>query len=113
MKSRCRAGNHRSKPYRPAGRGKTQAFVSFGAGLTWVDPRAGEFDSGLGGSILIGGGLRVPVRDGLAFRFDARGYLTFTETELEGRCGPDRCSIDFSGDGPFQLDLLAGVTFGF
>ncbi|MDH3458902.1 MAG: hypothetical protein OER90_18835 [Gemmatimonadota bacterium] len=104
---------HAGTSYRPQGRGRTQGFVMFGLGLTWVDPRPSEFDTGLGGSLLIGGGFRVAIRPAVAFRLDARGYATFTDTELKGRCGDSACSIDFAGSGPFQVDVLAGVSFAF
>jgi hypothetical protein len=84
----------------------------FGLGLTWVDPPS-EFDSELGGSILAGGGFRTPIRSGLDFRFDVRGYATFTDTALEGDCGGAACEIEFSGGGSFQLELLAGLAFDF
>jgi hypothetical protein len=98
--------------YRGAsGSGRTQGFVLFGLGLTWVDPEPGEFDSELGGSLLVGGGFRKPVKPKIDFRFDARAYLTFTEMRLEGVCGGVGCSIEFSGGGKMQVELLAGLAF--
>jgi hypothetical protein len=99
--------------YRGAGGGRTQGFVMFGLGLTWVDPRPGEFDSGLGGSLVVGGGFRTAVRPAIDFRFDARGYATFTEMKLDGVCGGVGCSIEFVGGGEFQIELLAGLAFAF
>lgn len=104
---------HLGTAFRPPSKGKTQGFVLFGAGVTWIDPGPAEFDSNLGGSLVIGGGFRRPIRPALAFRFDARGYMTFMETRLDGVCGGVGCSIDFAGNGAFQLELLGGLSFGF
>jgi hypothetical protein len=104
---------HVGTSYRGKGGGRTQGFVMFGLGLTWVDPERGEFDSELGGSIVIGGGFRTPIRPALDLRFDVRGYAAFTETRLQGVCGGVGCSIEFAGGGEFQIELLAGVAFGF
>jgi hypothetical protein len=104
---------HVGTSYRGAGDGRTQGFVIFGLGLTWVDPKPGEFDSGLGGSLVLGGGFRTPVRPSIAFRFDARGYAAFTETTLDGVCGGVGCSIEFVGGGELQIELLAGLAFEF
>jgi hypothetical protein len=102
---------HLGTSYRGSGPGRTQGFVLFGLGATWVDPRPGEFDTGLGGSLVVGGGFRTPVKPTIDLRFDARGYLTFTETTLDGICGGGGCSIEFSGGGRLQVDLLAGLAF--
>lgn len=104
---------HLGTSYRGSGAGRTQGFVLFGLGATWVDPRPGEFDSGLGGSLVVGGGFRTVVKPAIDFRFDARGYLTFTETTLDGTCGGVGCSIEYTGGGGFQVDLLAGLAFEF
>jgi hypothetical protein len=103
---------HIGTSYRSESSDSTQGFVMFGLGLTWVDPPR-EFDAELGSSILVGGGFRTPIRPGMAFRFDVRGYLTFTDTTLSGRCGDVGCEIDFRGSGTFQMELLAGLAFDF
>ena len=104
---------HVGTSYRGAGSGPTQGFVMFGLGLTSVDPRPGAFESGWGGSLVLGGGFRTPVRSGIDFRFDARGYLTFTEMKLDGICGGVGCSIEFAGGGQLQVEVLVGLAFGF
>jgi hypothetical protein len=104
---------HLGTSYRGSGAGRTQGFVLFGLGVTWVDPKPGEFDSGLGGSLVVGGGFRKPVKPTIDFRFDARAYLTFTETTMDGTCGGVGCSIEFTGGGALQVDLLAGLAFEF
>ena len=81
--------------------------------LVVPDPDPDEFDSAVGGSLLVGGGVRVPIRPDMALRFDTRGYVTFTETELKGVCGGVGCTIDFSGSGRFQVELSAGLVFEF
>ena len=103
---------HVGTSYRPVGKKRTQGFVMFGFGLTWLDPPA-EFDAELGASLLVGGGFRTPLKPKIDLRFDVRGYITFTDTELKGQCGGVACSIDFAGGGVLQVDLLVGVSFGF
>ena len=44
---------------------------------------------------------------------DARAYLTFTELTLDGLCGGGGCSIEFTGGGELQVELLAGLAFEF
>jgi hypothetical protein len=104
---------HVGSSYRSKSDDRAQGFVVFGLGLTWVDPEPSEFESGLGGSILAGGGFRTPIRPGITFRFDLRGYATFTDTELKGICGGVGCVIEFTGSGTLQLDMLAGLSFQF
>ena len=48
-----------------------------------------------------------------ALRIEGRGYLTFTETELEGRCGGVSCTIDFAASGALQVDVLGGLVLTF
>jgi hypothetical protein len=104
---------HAGTSYRSKHDDRTHGFVMFGLGLTWVDPHPGKFDAATGGSILVGGGMRVPVRSGMVLRFDARGYATFTDTTLNGQCGGVACQIDFTGSGAFQIELSAGLAFDF
>jgi hypothetical protein len=103
---------HVGTSYRPEGSGRARGFVMFGLGLIWVDP-PDEFDAELGSSLLVGGGVRTPISSSVTFRFDARVYMTLTDTTLSGRCGGVGCQIDFAGGGAFQLELLAGLTFDF
>ena len=103
---------HIGTSYGPKSTGRTQGFVMLGLGLTLIDPPH-EFDTAVGGSILVGGGFRTPIRPGMVFRFDVRGYATFTDTTLQGLCGGVVCEFDFTGSGSFQLELLAGLTFEF
>ena len=104
---------HVGTSFRGKNRERTHGFVMLGLGLTWVDPDPGEFDSDVGGSLLVGGGLRIPIRPAMTLRLDARGYATFTDTELKGVCGGVGCKIDFTGSGAFQMDLSAGLAFAF
>lgn len=103
---------HIGTSYRSKIGDRTHGFVMFGLGLTWIDPPS-EFDAAWGSSLLIGGGVRTPIRPGMVFRFDVRGYATFTNTTLRGRCGGSVCQISITGSGAFQLELLAGLTFEF
>ena len=101
---------HVGGTYHPKDRARARAFVIVGLGLTWVDPRPAEFDSGIGASILVGGGFRAPLKPKIALRLDIRGYATLVESEIAGRCGGTGCTIDFAGSGGFQIDVLGGVV---
>jgi hypothetical protein len=104
---------HAGGVYRPMRDKKTQPFVMISGGLTWVVPDRGSFDSDGGLSLAVGGGWIVPLDKRLAFRFDARAYMTFSTITLSGTCGGTGCSVRFSGGGALQLEGLFGLSIPF
>jgi Outer membrane protein beta-barrel domain len=62
-------------------------------------------------------GLRVPLRERIALRLEARGYLTFVDTQSSVFCSSGStgatCLLRGSGSTFFQGELLAGIAMSF
>ena len=99
--------------YRPGVNKTTQGFVMVGAGLTWIRPQPSGFSDEFGLSGVIGGGAKIVLSPKIAFRLEARGYLTFTQMTLSGVCGGVGCKVHWSSGGVMQFEGLGGVTFSF
>jgi opacity protein-like surface antigen len=68
-------------------------------------------------SINVGAGLRIPFNPHLSLRLEARGFLTFMDTQSQIFCASGSfggaCAIRGSGDAFFQYDVMAGAAFAF
>ena len=77
----------------------------------------GGLDDSVKFSGSLGLGLSVPVSERVAFRVEARGYLTFVDSESSIFCssiyGEGACRIIASGSTLFQAELTAAIAFGF
>ncbi|MCP3981785.1 MAG: porin family protein [bacterium] len=104
---------HVGSYYSPESTKRFRGFVLFSVGGTWIDTDQPGFSGDRAFSIMGGGGVEVPLTERLAFRADARGYLTLADMEIDGECGGNRCRFEISGDGAFQVDLLVGLTIAF
>jgi Outer membrane protein beta-barrel domain len=97
--------------------GRVQTYVSGGIGATRLSPEGAGLDDSVKFSGSLGLGLLVPVSEHVAFRFEARGYLTLTDSDTAIFCqsdvGGSACRIVASGSTIFQAELSAGVVFGF
>ncbi|MCC7199927.1 MAG: porin family protein [Gammaproteobacteria bacterium] len=97
--------------------GRVQTYVSGGIGATRFSPKGTGLDDAVKFSGSLGLGLLVPVSERVAFRFEARGYLTLTDSDTAIFCtsdiGGSACRIVASGSTIFQAELSAGVVFGF
>lgn len=86
-------------------------------GLTRLSPEPGRASDNTRFSFSLGGGLRVPVSDHFSLRFEARGFLTFVNTNASFFCSSSSaggfCSIHGSGSTFLQYELLAGAAFAF
>jgi hypothetical protein len=86
-------------------------------GLTRFSPGPGSGSDDTRFSVSLGGGLRVPVSNHFSFRFEARGFLTFVNTNTAFFCSSSSaggfCSIRSSGSTFVQYELLAGAAFAF
>lgn len=94
-----------------------QALTPFGGGLLGLthmyssDGDESETKFMLGAS---GGAKFLPPESLLGLRLEARGYFTFAGGGGAGiGCGFGGCSVGFSSDAFFQLDLVAGVILNF
>lgn len=86
-------------------------------GLTRFTPDSGAGNDDTRFSMSLGGGLRVPVSEHFGFRFEARGYLTFINTDSSVFCASGQfggaCAIRAKGSTFGQFELLAGAAFSF
>jgi hypothetical protein len=89
--------------------GRVRPYVTVAVGLTRYGASPGEVGSTIGASGSLGGGIRVPIRDRLSFRFEVRGYATLTSAEVSAVCGPG-CVVQFSAGGWYQLAATAGLA---
>ena len=68
-------------------------------------------------SLSIGGGLRIPVSERFSIRLEARGFLTFVNTDSRFFCTSGAlggaCAIRADGNTFIQYEALAGAAFAF
>jgi hypothetical protein len=94
-----------------------QALTPFGGGMVGLthmysddgDDSATKFMLGISG-----GGKFMRPQSLLGIRAEARGYFTFAGGGGAGiGCGIGGCSVGFSSDAFFQMDLVAGIILNF
>jgi len=94
-----------------------QPYIIGTLGLTRFSPEPGSGSDNTRFSVSFGGGLRVPVSTHFNLRFEARGFLTFVDTNTAFFCSSSAaggfCSIRSSGSTFVQYELLAGAAFAF
>jgi hypothetical protein len=97
--------------------GPINPYLTGTAGITRMTPESPGTDANTDFSMSLGAGFRVPVTGHLALRLEARGYMTFVDTNSAFHCasGPNgsACRILASGSSMLQFELLAGVAFSF
>ncbi len=86
-------------------------------GITRLSPEPGRVSDNTRFSVSLGGGVRVPVSQHFSFRLEARGFVTFVDTNSSFFCASGSsggfCSIRGSGSTFVQYELLAGAAFAF
>jgi opacity protein-like surface antigen len=86
-------------------------------GVTRLSPEPGRVSDNTRFSVSLGGGVRVPVSGHFSFRLEARGFLTFVNTDSSFFCSSGSsggfCAIRGSGSTFVQYELLAGAAFAF
>lgn len=86
-------------------------------GATRFSAGAGGVDDETRFSLSLGGGLRYFFTRTVGVRLEARGYLTFVETEADIFCVSDQgtatCLLRTSGSVLWQVEAQAGLTFRF
>lgn len=96
---------------------RVKPYILGGLGITRFSPDVRGVADETHFSLNLGGGLKVPFNDHFSLRFEARGYLTFIDSETSIFCLSDSqgglCNIRGSGDAFFQYDFLAGASFAF
>jgi opacity protein-like surface antigen len=92
-------------------------YVVGGLGLTRLTPEPGRVSDNTRFSVSLGAGFRVPVSQHFSVRLEARGFLTFVDTDSSVFCSSSSaggfCSIRSSGSTFIQYELLAGAAFAF
>jgi hypothetical protein len=99
---------HLGGVYQP-GTKSVRPFAVASAGVTLYSPGSSGTGTTVGFSFAIGGGADILLADWLSLRLDGRGWFTFASGTLYGGCNGG-CSIGFSGDGSFQIQLLAALV---
>lgn len=97
--------------------GRVRSYVSGGLGVTRLAPRDAGLEDAVEFSGSIGLGVSIPFSGRLAFRLEARGYLTLVNPETSIFCASGAsggaCLIQASGSTLFQAEITAGVAFAF
>lgn len=84
-------------------------YLAASAGLTLYNPGAAGQGITAGFSFALGGGVDFALDDWISVRLDGRGWLTFASGALYAGCNGG-CSIGFSGNGTFQLQVIASLV---
>jgi opacity protein-like surface antigen len=92
-------------------------YMVGGLGLTRFSPQTGPGSDDSRFSVSLGAGVKMPVTRNFAVRLEARGFVTFVDSESAFFCVSDSqggaCAIQAKTDSFFQYELLAGATFSF
>jgi opacity protein-like surface antigen len=92
-------------------------YIAGGLGLTRLSPQTGPGSEDTRFSVSLAGGVRLPVTRHFDVRLEARGYLTFVNSESDFFCATGSfggvCAIRAKSDAFVQYELLAGATYSF
>jgi opacity protein-like surface antigen len=92
-------------------------YITAGLGVTRFSPDAPGTDDSSHFSFSLGGGLRFPLSQRFSLRLEARGHLTFVDTDTALFCASGAfggvCALQGSGSTFIQYELLAGAAFAF
>ncbi len=92
-------------------------YIVGGLGLTRFSPQSGNGGDDSRFSLSLGGGLKLPVTQHFGVRLEARGFVTFVNSESAFFCASGSqggaCAIRVKGNAFIQYELLAGAAFAF
>ncbi len=92
-------------------------YIIAGLGVTRFSPDASGTEDSTHFSFSLGGGLRFPVSQRFSLRLEARGHLTFVDTDTALFCASGAfggvCALRGEGSTFIQYELLAGAGFAF
>ena len=91
-------------------------FIGGGLGLTFLSPDGPGLNAKTYFSLSLGAGIKIPVTKTLGLRFEGRGFATFLPDQTDIFCvsyGGAVCTVRVQGDVLGQVELLAGISFGF
>jgi hypothetical protein len=94
-----------------------QPYIIGTLGATRFSPDSSAGTDRIYFSVSLGAGVRIPLKEHLAVRLEARGYATFFSSNTSVFCRSDQtggvCQIHGSGSTFFQGDILAGLAYTF
>ncbi len=92
-------------------------YIIGGLGVTRFSPDVGGTDDSTHFAFSLGGGLRFPISQRFSLRMEARGHVTFVDTDTALFCASGAfggvCAIRGEGSTFIQYELLAGAAFAF
>lgn len=96
---------------------RLKPYFGGGLGVTRLSPDSAQGSDETRFSISLALGLRVPLNQHFALRFEGRGFLTPVNTDSAFFCRSDQsgalCALHAQGSVFWQFDFLAGVTYTF
>ncbi len=96
---------------------RIKPYIVGGLGATRFRPQPVEARDSTNFSLSLGGGLRIPVSERFSVRLEARGFLTFVNTDSSFFCTSDElggaCAVRADGNTFIQYEALAGAAFAF
>jgi opacity protein-like surface antigen len=96
---------------------RVQPYIAGGLGVTRFNTDLPNVNEETHFSINFGGGLRVPFNPHFSLRLEARGFLSFVDTNTAIFCASGSnggfCNIRGRGNTFFQYNVLAGAAFAF
>ena len=101
---------HAGSTYEPRQQGRVRPFIGMALGVTLLNADGATVDESWALSGSIGGGAKLALGERLALRLELRGYGSFTDGELDARCGAG-CSVHLESDGWYQLGGRVGLIF--
>jgi opacity protein-like surface antigen len=92
-------------------------YITGGLGVTRFSPDSPGTDDSTHFSLSLGGGLRFPVSPRFSLRLEARGHVTFLDTDTALFCASGTfggvCALQGNGSSFIQYELLAGAALAF
>jgi len=92
-------------------------YIVGGLGATRFRPQPAEARDSTKFSLSIGGGLRIPVSERFSVRVEARGFITFVNTDSSFFCTTGAlggaCAVRADGNTFIQYEALIGGAFAF
>ena len=92
-------------------------YMVGGLGVTRFSPQTGPGSDDSRFSVSLGAGVKMPVTNHFGVRLEARGYVTFVNSDSAFFCASGSqggvCAIQAKTDSFFQFELLAGATLSF
>jgi opacity protein-like surface antigen len=96
---------------------RLKPYIVGGVGATRFRPQPAEARDSTKFSLSIGGGLRIPISERFSVRLEARGFLTFVNTDSSFFCASGSlggtCAIRADGNTFIQYEALAGAAYAF